>query len=52
MKWVKDREGYEHPELSAQEARQARPGRPVLYVLIGGVVGCVLGFGIAWIAIA
>lgn len=51
MKWVQDSKGSEHPELSAQEARQARRGKPVLYVLIAGVIGCVVGFGIAWLTI-
>ena len=51
MQWVKDREGREPPELSPQEARQARPGKPVLYVLIGGVFGCLVGFVIAGLVI-
>ena len=29
-------------ELSAEEARGARPGRPVLYVLIGAVIGAII----------
>ena len=47
MKRVTDSEGHGHVELTAQEARQARYGRPVLYVLIGGIVGTLVGYGIA-----
>jgi hypothetical protein len=33
--------------MTTREARQARLGKPVLYVLIGGICGTVLGYGIA-----
>jgi hypothetical protein len=47
VKRVTDNLGHEHTEMTPQEARQARFGKPVFYVLIGGIVGTVLGYGIA-----
>ena len=47
MQRVTDQEGHNHTEVTTQEARQARYGKPVLYVLIGGICGTVLGYGIA-----
>jgi len=47
MKRVMDEGGDVHTELTTQEARQARWGKPVFYVLIGGICGTVLGYGIA-----
>lgn len=47
MKRVMDQDGREHTEMTTREARQARFGKPVFYVLIGGIVGTVLGYGIA-----
>lgn len=35
---------------SATEARAARPGKPVFFVLIGGLVGVIVLFGIVYIA--
>lgn len=47
MKRVMDQDGREHTEVTAGEARQARFGKPVFYVLIGGICGTILGYGIA-----
>jgi hypothetical protein len=44
---VRDQDGDVHTELTTQEARQARFGKPVFYVLIGGICGTILGYGIA-----
>jgi len=45
MKRVQDDEEHEHVELSSEEARQGRPDLPVVYVLIGLIVGTVLAIG-------
>lgn len=37
----------ERTEISAREARQARYGKPALYVLIGVLAGTVIGIAIA-----
>ena len=47
MRRVTDDQGHEKTEMTTREARQARFGKPVLYVLIGGICGTVLGYGIA-----
>ena len=44
---VTDQDGDVHTELTTQEARQARFGKPVFYVLVGGICGTILGYGIA-----
>jgi hypothetical protein len=44
---VRDQDGDVHTELTTREARQARLGKPVFYVLIGGICGTILGYGIA-----
>lgn len=49
MKRVTDREGHHHTEVTTEEARQARYGKPVFYVLIGGIIGTLLGYGLAGI---
>lgn len=36
--------------MTTQEARQGRFGKPVLYVLIGGICGTVLGYALAGLA--
>jgi len=38
MKKVVDEDGRAETEISPDEARAARKGRPVLYMLIGGLV--------------
>ncbi len=48
MKRVKDDETHEHVELSATEARQGRPDRPILYVLIGLIAGTIIGVGVIY----
>ncbi len=50
MKRVKDEEGHEHVELTSEEARGASLGRPVLYVLIGLLIGTILGVGVIYMA--
>ena len=46
MKRFHDGPGDEHIEVTTREARQARRGIPVLYVLIGGIAGTLVGIGI------
>jgi hypothetical protein len=47
MKHVTDAEGHDHVELTSREVRQGRLGRPVLYVLLAGLAGTLLGFVLA-----
>jgi len=49
MKKVKDEEGHVHVELTAEEGRQGRLGKPVLYVLVVSLTGVVAAFGLAWL---
>jgi len=35
---------------TATEARGARPGRPVLYVLLGGTLGVIVLFAVVYVA--
>ena len=47
MKWIRSRKSEGHPELTPQEARQVRWGRPVLNVLIAGIAGLVVAYLVA-----
>lgn len=44
VKWVRDRKGEAHAKLTTEEARQARYGKPVFYVLITSLAGVVIAF--------
>ena len=46
MKSTRDAHGEEKPELSPREARQGRWGKPVVLVLVGGLVGIIAGYAI------
>lgn len=45
-KHIKDNDGQEHLEASPEEAKQARSGRPVLYVLLTSLAGTVVVLGL------
>jgi hypothetical protein len=47
MKWITDRWGHMHQQLTAEEARQARYGKPIFYVLVGGLFGSIVGLAVA-----
>ncbi len=48
VKRVQDNGDHEHVEASPEEAKQARKGRPVLYVLLAGLVGAVAALGLIY----
>ncbi|MEZ5669933.1 MAG: hypothetical protein R3F55_21365 [Alphaproteobacteria bacterium] len=52
MRHVNDGAGRDHVEIEPTEARQGEPGRPMMYVLLGGIGGTVFGFAIALLAFA
>ena len=43
-------DGEAQEEVTAREARQGRPGLPVLYVLVGGLILAGLAFGTLYLA--
>lgn len=48
IKRVQDSDEHEHVEASSEEAKQARKGRPVLYVLLAGLIGAVAALGLIY----
>jgi hypothetical protein len=49
---VEDEDGREHVEASPTEARQARKGWPILYVLLAGTFGAFLALVLIFVYFA
>lgn len=48
MTHVNDDQNRDPAEIPTDEARQARRGRPVLYILIGGLGGAIVALGVVY----